>query len=52
MPQVIGIPKEIFPGESAVAIAPEVVAQKLVGLGFSVLVERARATPPTSTTTP
>ncbi len=39
MPQVIGIPKEIFPGEKRVAIAPEVV-QKLVGLGFSVLVEK------------
>ena len=38
MPQVIGIPKEIFPGEKRVAIAPE-VAQKLIGLGFSVLVE-------------
>jgi H+-translocating NAD(P) transhydrogenase subunit alpha len=38
MPQVIGIPKEIFPGEKRVAISPEVV-QKLVGLGFSVLVE-------------
>ena len=39
MPQVIGIPKEIFPGEKRVAIAPDVV-QKLVGLGFSVLVEK------------
>ncbi|MFV0279632.1 MAG: Re/Si-specific NAD(P)(+) transhydrogenase subunit alpha [Rhodoblastus sp.] len=39
MSQVIGIPKEIFPGEKRVAIAPE-VAQKLVGLGFSVLVEK------------
>ena len=39
MPQVIGIPKEIFPGEKRVAIAPE-VAQKLIGLGFSVLVEK------------
>ncbi|MBX3528280.1 MAG: Re/Si-specific NAD(P)(+) transhydrogenase subunit alpha, partial [Rhodoblastus sp.] len=39
MPQVIGIPKEIFPGEKRVAIAPDVV-QKLVGLGFSVQVEK------------
>ena len=38
MPQVIGIPKEIYPGEKRVAAAPEVV-QKLIGLGFSVVVE-------------
>ena len=39
MPQVIGIPKEVFPGEKRVAIAPE-VAQKLIGLGFAVQVEK------------
>ncbi|MDE2361855.1 MAG: NAD(P)(+) transhydrogenase (Re/Si-specific) subunit alpha, partial [Hyphomicrobiales bacterium] len=38
MPQVIGIPKETFPGEKRVAIAPDVIP-KLTGLGFSVLVE-------------
>ncbi len=39
MPQVIGIPKELFPGEKRVAAAPDVV-QKLIGLGFSVIVEK------------
>ena len=39
MPQVIGIPKEVFPGEKRVAISPD-VAQKLVGLGFAVQVEK------------
>ena len=38
MPHVIGIPREIFPGEKRVAAAPDVV-QKLIGLGFSVVVE-------------
>ncbi len=38
MPQVIGIPKETYPGEKRVASAPEVVA-KLIGLGFAVVVE-------------
>ena len=38
MPQVIGIPKETYPGEKRVASAPEVVA-KLIGLGFAVTVE-------------
>jgi NAD(P) transhydrogenase subunit alpha len=38
MPQVIGIPKEIFPGEKRVATVPDVV-EKLRKLGFSVVVE-------------
>ena len=38
MPQIIGIPKETYPGEKRVASAPEVVA-KLIGLGFAVTVE-------------
>ncbi len=38
MPQVIGVPKEIFPGEKRVATVPDVV-EKLRKLGFSVLVE-------------
>ena len=38
MPQAIGIPKEIYTAEKRVAASPEVVA-KLIGLGFSVVVE-------------
>ena len=38
MPQVIGVPKEIYPDEKRVATAPEVVS-KLIGLGFGVMVE-------------
>jgi len=38
MAQVIGVPKEIFPGERRVATVPEVV-QKLAKLGFSVMVQ-------------
>ena len=38
MPQVIGVPKEIFPGEKRVATVPEVVT-KLRKLGFSVIVQ-------------
>jgi NAD(P) transhydrogenase subunit alpha len=38
MPQVIGVPKEVFPGEKRVATVPEVV-EKLRKLGFGVLVE-------------
>jgi len=38
MPQIIGIPKEIFPGEKRVASVPEVV-EKLLKLGFPVLVQ-------------
>jgi NAD(P) transhydrogenase subunit alpha len=38
MPQVIGIPKEVFPGEKRVATVPEVVP-KLVKLGFGVIVQ-------------
>jgi len=35
MPQSIGIPKEVFPGERRVATVPDVV-QKLIKLGFAV----------------
>ncbi len=38
MPQTIGIPREIFPGEKRVATVPEVVV-KLIKLGFAVSVE-------------
>ena len=38
MPQVIGVPKEVFPGEKRVATVPEVV-QKLAKLGFQVIVQ-------------
>ena len=38
MPQVIGVPKEVFPGERRVATVPEVIP-KLAKLGFSVIVE-------------
>jgi len=38
MPQMIGVPKEVFTGEKRVATVPEVV-EKLRKLGFSVLVE-------------
>src|SRR6187455_60406 len=38
MPQVIGVPKEIFPGEKRVATVPEVVP-KLAKLGFDVIVQ-------------
>jgi NAD(P) transhydrogenase subunit alpha len=38
MPQVIGVPKEIFPNEKRVATVPEVV-EKLTKLGFKVLIE-------------
>ena len=38
MPQVIGIPKEIWDGEKRVATVPEVV-EKLIKLGFEVAVE-------------
>ena len=40
MPQVIGVPKEVYAGEKRVATVPEVV-EKLVKLGFSVVVESA-----------
>ena len=39
MPQIIGIPKEVYPGEKRVAISPEVVT-KLIKLGFAVVVEK------------
>jgi NAD(P) transhydrogenase subunit alpha len=38
MPQSIGVPKEVFPGEKRVATVPDVV-QKLIKLGFTVAVE-------------
>lgn len=38
MPLTIGIPREILPGEKRVATVPE-VAEKLIKLGFSVMVE-------------
>ena len=38
LPQCIGVPREIFPGEKRVATVPEAVA-KLIKLGFSVRVE-------------
>ncbi len=38
MAQVIGVPKETFPGEKRVATVPEVVP-KLMKLGFSVMVQ-------------
>ena len=38
MPQEIGVPKEVFPGEKRVATVPEVV-EKLIKLGFRVAVE-------------
>jgi NAD(P) transhydrogenase subunit alpha len=38
MAQVIGVPKEVFPGEKRVATVPEVIA-KLQKLGFSVIVQ-------------
>ena len=38
MPQVIGVPKEIFAGEKRVATVPDVV-EKLRKLGFSVIVQ-------------
>jgi H+-translocating NAD(P) transhydrogenase subunit alpha len=38
MAQVIGVPKETFPGEKRVATVPDVV-QKLAKLGFGVLVQ-------------
>jgi NAD(P) transhydrogenase subunit alpha len=38
MPQSIGIPTEVFPGEKRVATVPDVV-QKLIKLGFSVRVQ-------------
>src|SRR6202171_2118051 len=38
MAQVIGVPKETFPGEKRVATVPDVVP-KLAKLGFNVIVE-------------
>ena len=38
MPQMIGVPKEVFSGERRVATVPEVV-EKLIKLGFTVQVE-------------
>ena len=41
MPQVIGVPKEVFAGEKRVATVPEVV-EKLIKLGFKVAVESSQ----------
>ena len=38
MPQTIGVPREVFPGEKRVATVPDVV-EKLIKLGFAVQVE-------------
>ena len=38
MAQIIGVPKELFPGEKRVATVPDVV-EKLLKLGFSVVVQ-------------
>ncbi|HEX5129082.1 MAG TPA: Re/Si-specific NAD(P)(+) transhydrogenase subunit alpha [Usitatibacter sp.] len=38
MPQVIGVPREVFPGERRVATVPDVVP-RLAKLGFSVIVQ-------------
>src|SRR5580765_6604723 len=38
MPQVIGVPREVFPGEKRVATVPDVVP-KLAKLGFGVIVQ-------------
>src|SRR5258706_7749716 len=38
MPQLIGVPREVFPGEKRVATVPEVV-EKLIKLGFAGAVE-------------
>ena len=38
MPQVIGVPREVFPGEKRVATVPDVVP-RLAKLGFSVIVQ-------------
>jgi len=38
MPLMIGVPREVFPGERRVATVPDVV-EKLIKLGFSVAVE-------------
>jgi len=38
MPLVIGVPREVFPGEKRVATVPDVV-EKLIKLGFAVQVE-------------
>ena len=39
VPQRIGVPRELFPGEKRVATVPDVVA-KLIKLGFAVVVEK------------
>ena len=41
MPQVIGVPKEVFAGEKRVATVPEAV-EKLIKLGFKVAVESSQ----------
>ena len=44
MPLMIGVPREVFPGEKRVATVPEVV-EKLIKLGFSVAVESGAGDP-------
>ena len=41
MSLLIGVPREVFPGEKRVATVPEVV-EKLIKLGFRVAVEVGR----------
>ena len=44
MPLMIGVPREIFPGEKRVATVPEVV-EKLIKLGFTIAVESGAGDP-------
>ena len=44
MPQMIGVPKESYPGEKRVATVPDVV-QKLIKLGMIKVVPRERERP-------
>ena len=44
MPLMIGVPREIFPGEMRVATVPEVV-EKLIKLGFTIAVESGAGDP-------
>ena len=45
---IIGVPKEIMPGERRVAASPETVA-KMVGDGLTVLVEKNAGREPSTT---
>lgn len=51
MPQSIGIPKEVFPGERRVVTVPDVVL-KLMKRGFAVAVQSGAGEVAASTTTP